>query len=111
MKDDGAIPDWALRELQKEFFSALANKLARHDGAALTRGECEILLELVRKRPEPKRRRGRPAKEQAIFMAFYCLTRESRGEPTKVAVPAVARVYGVSCATVYAARRKMLLSK
>jgi hypothetical protein len=90
----------------------LARKLARNDGAALTRAECRVLLDLVRNRPKLKRRRGRPTKEPAeqfgeIGMAFYCLRRENRGEPTKVAVGETAHHYGVSAATVYAARKRM----
>jgi hypothetical protein len=85
------------------------------DGAALTRGERKALLNLVRNRPEKKRGRGRPPSPRDelknIAMAFYCIKREQRGEPPKVAVAETARRYGVSNSTVYAARKRMLPSK
>jgi len=84
----------------------------RNDGAALTRAECKALLNLVRNRPKKKRDCGRPPKSpseefKTIAMALYCVRRETRGEPPKVAVAETAHRYGVSRATVYAARQRL----
>jgi hypothetical protein len=104
-------PEWALLEIENEFFDNLSRKL-RNDGAVLTRAERKALLDLVRNRPKQKRGRGRPPREpskefKAIGMALYCIKRETRGEPPKVAVAETAHRFGVSIKTVYAARQQL----
>jgi hypothetical protein len=107
MKDKA--PKWAVREIENEFFENLTAKLvrgSRKGRATLTRGECRILLDLVRNRG-----RGRPPSPRDEFkniaMAFYCIKREQRGELLKVAVAETAHRYGVSIKTVYAARQQL----
>lgn len=127
MKDDGPrsrngrpVPDWALREIEQEFFSELAAKLkrgAREGGAALTPEECQVLFELVKDRPAPKRSRGRPIKDDDWIMstdwrmAFYCRNCERRGVPTKAAVQMTMQAFGAKRSAVYAARHRFLSSK
>jgi hypothetical protein len=112
----GKVPECVdLREIEDEFFNNLAAKLVRgsHKGrATLTRGECRTLLDLVRNRPAPKRERGRQVDDERAWrtmnIAIYCWWREGRGELTKNAVGETADLYGVSRATVYAARKRLL---
>jgi hypothetical protein len=121
--DGKPVPDWALREIEQEFFSDLAAKLkrgAREGGAALTPEECQVLFELVRDSPAPKRSRGRPTKSKDADwimsanwrMALYCLHYESRrGMPSKAAVEITMQAFGAKRSAVYAARRRFLSSK
>jgi hypothetical protein len=100
-------------EAKRQFFEDLVEKLwqgSRQEGATLTPAECKELLVLVRTRPPVKRGRGRVVdagdRLRAIGMALNCNARVHAGAFVKDAVAATAQVFGVSKATVRAARQQ-----
>jgi hypothetical protein len=96
--------DWSGLEL------LLIIGLERPKGVRLTRAECRILWQILsgkRKRPT---RRGRPfdleAENKAKWIADYTLLLEEDGALLKNAIAAAMQLYGVSRASVFAARKE-----
>jgi hypothetical protein len=76
---------------------------AKDSGAILTPDECKKLTAAKWVLPPP---RGRPLAYDFLDIAYACLAREMAGESIKSAVAATAKHFGVSRATVYAARKR-----
>jgi hypothetical protein len=108
------FPDWfwdaiAVEQEQEVLANAMA-KLRAEGGATLTEPECMALRRWIKEHSaKKKRRRGRPSAD-AIEIALFCRMSEAFMS-TKAAVKDIADWYGVSRASVYAARRKYSLSK
>jgi hypothetical protein len=91
------------REIEHEFFSELAAKLAagaRGDSVTFSPNEFEALLKLVKQRR---------AKVDNSKYALHCRWLELQGEKVERAVDMTMKKFGIkSPETVYAARRKYL---
>lgn len=104
-------PDWVREALAVEYAEEVVDaalaKLAGKDGATLTEPECRILRAWIKEHSaKRKRARGRPPAD-ALEIAQWCQI-FAAFMPLKVAVAIIAEQYGVSRASVYAARRKFL---
>jgi hypothetical protein len=82
----------------------------RPKGVRLTRSECRILWQILSGERKRQTRRGRPfdleAENKAKWVAWYTLLLEEDGALLKNAITAAMQLYGVSRASVFAARKE-----
>jgi hypothetical protein len=113
-KDPVEMSGWlwdafAVEQAQEHLDSALVKLRAEGEVTLIDQERRALQVWIKEHSAERKRPRGRPPAD-TVSIALACQMYEGFW-PTKVAVATVAESYGVSPAVVYAARRKLLLSK
>jgi hypothetical protein len=110
-RDDG-FSAYAVSQAEQGNWQGLEAQLihgwSRPQGIRLSRDECRILYEILtgtRRRPR-KRPTDYETENTAKLIALYSLLLEAEGDPVEAAVAATMQMYGVSRASVFAARKE-----